>query len=161
MQGRLGRLWRFRRGWAATVDSISPPSDAMSVAEGGVTDSDGLALPDPDRPSTLPPEQPVLLMPSGGTRPVHVGELLPARRRPWPLALVRLPTVSKRAILAAGICAGLAAPGLARHLATRIFFARPSVRAEGVLEITRIVYVGPLTPRTAAAIGKALTAGRR
>lgn len=103
----------------------------------------------------------MLLMPSGGRRPVHVGEVLPARRQRWPISLVRLPAVPKRAILAAGLCAGLAAPGLARHLASRVLAGRPAVRPEGVLEITRIVYAGPLTPRAANAIEKALTAGRR
>jgi hypothetical protein len=100
-------------------------------------------------------------MPSGDTRPVHVGELLPARRRPWPLAWARLPVIPKRAILAAGVCAGLAAPGIARHLAMRALFGPQRVRPEGVLEVTRIVYAGPLNPRTAAAIGKVLAAGRR
>jgi len=123
--------------------------------------SDGLALPEPGRSDAVPPEQPVLLMPSGGTRPVHVGELLPARRPRWPLSVVRLPAIPKRAILAAGVCAGLAAPTLARHLATRIIFGRPTSRVEGVLEVTRIVYTGPLTPRAATAIGKVLAAGRR
>ena len=103
----------------------------------------------------------MLLMPSGDTRPVHVGELLPARRRLWPLELIRLPAIPKRAILAAGLCAGLAAPGLARYAASRILFGPSAARAEGVLEVTRIIYTGPLNPRTAAAIGKVLAGGRR
>jgi hypothetical protein len=127
----------------------------------GGTAPDDLALPEPERTDTVPPEQPVLLMPSGGTRPVHVGELLPAPRRSWPLSVVRLPVIPKRAILAAGVCAGLAAPTLARHLATRIILGRAGAPAGGVLEVTRIVYTGPLTPRAATAIGKVLEAGRR
>jgi hypothetical protein len=165
MQGRIGRLWQVRRGRTVAHDaadeSACPQPDVTSAARGGTAASDGLALPGPERPNVLPPEQPVLLMPSGDSRPVHVGELLPARRRSWPLTLVRLPAIPKRAILAAGVCAGLAAPGLARHLATRILFGRPAARAEGVLEVTRIIYTGPLNPRTAAAIGKVLAAGRR
>lgn len=126
---------------------------------------DPLALPDQAHAIAPPPEQPVLLTSSGESRPVRVGELLPARQRPWPLSIVRLPVVPKRAILAAGVCAGLAAPGLARHLATRLLLGSPASAAPaavgGVLEITRITYNGPLTPRAAAAIGKALTAARR
>lgn len=164
MRGRIGRLWRRRRGGGdvgiATGERVSSQGDAVSAADGSAI-QDELALPDPGQPGTLPPEQPVLLMPSGGTRQVRVGELLPARRRPWPLSLVRVPTIPKRAILAAGVCAGLAAPALARHLATRIILGRPASRVHGVLEVTRIVYSGPLTPRAATAIGKVLEAGRR
>ncbi len=166
MQGRIGRLWQLRRGRAATKSTAgelaSPPHEVLSSTNTGVTAaSDGLALPDPGRHMTLPPEQPVLLTPSGDTRPVHVGELLPARRPPWPLSVVRLPVIPKRAILAAGVCAGLAAPGIARHLATRLILGRHAGRVEGVLEVTRIVYTGPLNPRAATAIGKVLEAGRR
>ena len=164
MMGQIGRLWQLRRGRAGTTGSagasVSPPYDATSTPDGDDA-LDGLALPEPGHQSTPPPEQPVLLMPTGGTRPVHVGELLPARRRPWPLSVVRLPVIPKRAILAAGICAGLAAPGIARHLATRMILGRPASRAEGILEITRIIYTGPLTPRAATAISKVLEAGRR
>jgi hypothetical protein len=164
MQGRIGRFWRLRRGAAATEGTghvpVGTPLHAKPTGDGGA-DLGQAALPDPGRPESLQPEQPVLLMPSGGTRPVHVGELLPARRQPWPLSVVRLPAIPKRAILAAGVCAGLAAPTLARHLATRIIFGRPAARAEGLLEVTRIVYTGPLTPRAATAIGKVLEAGRR
>ena len=164
MQVRIGRLWRLRRGRAGTSGSASTPPgsphDASSTADGG-TIGDGLALPEPAQHTTPPPEQPVLLTPSGDTRPVHVGELLPARRQRWPLSVVRLPAIPKRAILAAGVCAGLAAPGIARHLATRMILGRAGGRAEGFLEVTRIVYTGPLTPRAATAIHKVLEAGRR
>jgi hypothetical protein len=162
MQGRVGRLWQLRRGRAkreSAGDHVVPGEDLTASTGDGVASADGLALPDPERP--MPPEQPVLLMPSGGTRSVHVGELLPVRQRRWPLSVVRLPVVPKRAILAAGVCAGLAAPALARHLATRILLGRTPARVGGVLEVTRIVYTGPLTPRVATAIAKVLEAGRR
>jgi hypothetical protein len=113
-----------------------------------------------DSQAALPPEQPVLLLPSG-TRAVRVGELLPVQRRRWPLSVVRLPAVPKRAILAAGVCAGLAAPSVARHLATRMLLGGAAAKADGVLEITRIVYTGPLTPRATAAIARAILATRR
>jgi hypothetical protein len=104
----------------------------------------------------------VVLLPSG-TRAVRVGELLPARRRRWPLSVIRLPVVPKRAVLAAGVCAGLAAPSIARHLATRLLLGGhpAAASAEGVLEVTRIVYTGPLTPRATSAIVKAILATRR
>jgi hypothetical protein len=163
MKGRIGQLWRLRRGAGDAGSSVSETArqsgDAARAADGAAP-QDGLVLPGPDRPSTLPPEQPVLLTPTGGTRQVHVGELLPARRPRWPLSVVRLPVIPKRAILAAGVCAGLAAPTLARHLATRIILGRPTSGVHGVLEVTRIVYTGPLTPRAATAIGKILEAGR-
>lgn len=124
-----------------------------------------LALPQPVQTTLGQPEQPVLLTPAGAARPVRIGEVLPARRSSWPLSIVRLPAIPKRAILAAGVCAGLAAPQIARHLATRMLLGNQGVGprggVEGVLEITRIVYNGPLTPRAADAISKALTAGRR
>ena len=164
MQGQIVRLWRARQGQPVGDGAGAPSSelhDPASDAGAGGIGPGSLALPDPGRSGAAPPEQPVLLMPSGDRRPVHVGEVLPARRQPWPLSLVRLPAVSKRAILAAGLCAGLAAPGLARHLATRVLFGRPAGRSEGVLEITRIVYWGPLNPRAATAIEKVLAAGRR
>ena len=165
MQGRIGRLWRLRRGRAAGHDgaggTAGPPHDVTSPGDASAAAVDGLALPEPGPREALPPEQPVLLMPSGATCPVHVGELLPARRRPWPLSVVRLPTVPKRAVLAVGVCAGLAAPGIARHLATRMILGRPASRVEGFLDVTRIVYTGPLTPRAATAIHKVLEAGRR
>ena len=131
------------------------------MAPDGRLASTSRALPAPDGESPAFPEQPVLLMPSGATRPVHVGQLLPARSRPWPLELIRLPAVPKRAILAAGVCAGLAAPTLARHLATRVLLGRPASGPASVIEVTRIVYSGPLNAQTAAAIGKVLATGRR
>jgi hypothetical protein len=96
-----------------------------------------------------------------GTRAVRVGELLPVQRRRWPLSVVRLPAVPKRAILAAGVMAGLAGPTLVRHLATRALLGGAATKADGVLEITRIVYTGPLNPRATAAIAKAILATRR
>ena len=109
MQGQIRRFWRLRGGAAVSDSSSGGPSTtsghAASAPPGGAPHDD-LALPDPERMDTFPPEQPVLLMPSGGTRPVHVGELLPARQRRWPLLVPRLPIVPKRAILAAGVFAG-------------------------------------------------------
>jgi hypothetical protein len=163
MKGRIAPFWRRRRGDVGDTDrarerSGDAPDVGSEAVEARVSE---LALPDPEQPAPQPPEQPVLLTPAGERRPVRVGVLLPARRRAWPLSIVRLPAVPRRAILAAGVCAGLVGPTVARHLATRLLLGRSAARAEGVLEITRIVYTGPLTPRAAAAIGKALIASRR
>ena len=157
MRQQIWRLWQLGRGRAAAGPSGEPAAEIPSPAD--------LALPGPAQTEPGQPEQPVLLTAAGTARPVHVGEVLPARQSRWPLAVVRLPAVPKRAILAAGVCAGLAAPQIARHLATRMLLGNqgmgPRSGVEGVLEITRIVYNGPLTPRAADAISKALTAGRR
>ena len=158
MRRQIWRLWQLGRGRAVAEPSVETAAEVTpSVNE--------LALPQPVIATPGQPEQPVLLSAGGAARPVHVGELLPARQVRWPLSVLRLPAVPKRAILAAGVCAGLAAPQIARHLATRMLLGNQQVGArssiEGVLEITRIVYNGPLTPRAADAISKALTAGRR
>ena len=161
MRRQIWRLWQLGRGRAAAGPSTEPSAGTEASAS-------ELALPQPIHPATsLPgqPEQPVLLTPGGTARTARIGELLPARRRGWPLSVVRLPAVPKRAILAAGVCVGLVGPQIARHLATRMLLGntRPAARAgvQGVLEITRIVYNGPLTPHVTDAIGKALAAGRR
>jgi hypothetical protein len=171
MRRQLWNLWRRgRSGHAAepTADELALPRPAalgqatMATSTAATTAPDGASA--VQQPGAPFPEQPVLLSPSGAARPVRIGELLPARQRRWPLAIVRLPVIPKRAILAAGVCAGLAAPQIARHLATRVLLGnpQPAVRGvQGVLEITRIVYNGPLTPHAAEAISKALTAGRR
>lgn len=157
---RLRRLWR---GSGSSRNQGGEPGEVQALV-GGAAGAPIEGTADPDRrllpvPTPLP-EQPVLLN-TPGRSPARVGEVMPARRGRWPLALVRLPAVPRRAILAAGLCAGLAGPAVAKHLATRLLLGRSAGAADGVLEITRIVYTGPLTPRAAAAIGKALVAARR
>jgi hypothetical protein len=152
MKAQIGRLWRLARN---RTGSKTGPGVWAIRDEGAPTAAQAA-----DGQAALPPEQPVLLLPSG-TRAVKVGELLPVQRRRWPLSVVRLPAVPKRAILAAGVMAGLAGPTLARHLVTRALLGGAATRADGVLEITRIVYSGPLTPRATSAIAKAILATRR
>jgi hypothetical protein len=158
MRRQIWRLWQLGRGRA----SAEPSAEIAAEAAAPLNE---LALPQPTQATPGQPEQPVLLSAGGAARPVHVGELLPARQRRWPLSVVQLPVVPKRAILEAGVFAGLAAPQIAKHLATRMLLGNQAIGprggVEGVLEITRIVYNGPLTPRAADAITKALTAGRR
>ena len=78
--------------------------------------------------------------------------------------MARLPAVPKRAILAAGVCAGLVAPTVARHLATRLLLgpgAKSTGGLGGTIEITKIVYQGPATVEAVSAILKALMSSRR
>jgi hypothetical protein len=160
MTGRIERLWPRR-----PADSEAAGGEAASAdteAESGVEPPADVAL--STERAAAPLEQPVLLTPVGATRQVHVGDVLPPARRGWPgpLARLPLPMVPKRAILAAGVCAGLVAPTLARHLASRML-AGPSANPIGTtLEITKIVYNGPLTADAVSNICKALiSAGRR
>jgi hypothetical protein len=155
MKAQIGRLWRLARG-----KGVAANGPAIWATSGASRPADAQAI-DPAAPqAALPPEQPVLLLPSG-TRAVRVGEVLPPERRRWPLSVVKLPVVPKRAILAAGLVAGMAGPTIAKHLATRMLLGGTAARADGVLEITRIVYTGPLNPRATAAIAKAILATRR
>jgi len=153
MKARMGRLWRRARGRADEDRSGPSAPNRLHLTE--PVD----ALEPSEAPADAPLEQPVLLLPAG-PRTVHVGELLPAPSR-WPLSVVRLPSVPKRAILAAGLCAGLAAPTVTRALATRLLLGKAAVRPESVIEVTRIVYSGPMTTGAVSAITRALLAGRR
>jgi hypothetical protein len=155
---RFGR--RRASGYPLVVlDALDAPTQSQTDTAVDDTGSAAASTQHEDVAAALP-EQPVLLNTSG-QQPARVGELLPARRGRSPLALVRLPAVPKRVILAAGVCAGLAGPAVARHLVSRALFGRSAAVAGGAIEITRIIYNGPLTPQAAAAIGKALTAARR
>lgn len=179
MNARIGRLWRRRPAEnsvahdAVAVASVSgdeDPANSLTATPDPLTTSprdipdDGAGAADRLTEISLdPPEQPVLLAPVGVSRQIHVGDVLPPARRGWPGRLARLPDVPKRAILAAGVCAGLAAPAVARHLAMRLLSGPGGGRsgAQATLEITRIVFHGPLTAEAIATIQKALTAGRR
>jgi len=161
MNPRIGRLWRRQRPVgdlaqddAAVLDLDEAPAEASAAEDA--------APPDAEDGS---PEQPVMLRSAGVSRQVHVGDVLPPVRPGWPRGLIRLPTIPKRAILATGVCVGLAAPTIAKHLALRMLLgpggAHMAGPAPGTFEITRIVYHGPLTAEAMGAIYKALTAGRR
>lgn len=166
MKARLVRFWRRERAGRPDAGAAVSHHASLEPASPAAGAEAGRALPAPEsapEPGLVrPPEQPVMIAANGERQPVHVGEVLPAPSRRWPLALVRVPTVPKRAILAAGVCAGLAAPQIARHLATRILLgSAPAASGGAILEVTRIVYTGPLTQGAAAAIGKAIEASRR
>ena len=158
MTGPIEQLWPRRPADTDATSGQTTPGDSAEAP--GAASSPALAL-SADADAI---EQPVLLTPVGQTRQVHVGDVLPPVRRGWPRLLARLPlpVVPKRAILAAGVCAGLVAPTLARHLATRILIGPSSTSPIGsTLEITKIVYNGPLTADAVSSICKALLSGRR
>jgi hypothetical protein len=152
--------WRpFRRHAPAPGDRPTDPA-AGAGAVAAPTDQDGALAPIP--------EQPVPLAPLPGARRAKVGVVLPARR-PGSLALA-IPRVPKRAIFAAGLCAGLAVPGVTRQLAGRALIGalgrgrRPRASAEvwetATIEIVRITRTGP-RGGTVEAIGKLLEQLRR
>ena len=169
MSAPIGRLWG-RRDADGIQGGVSPasaaPDDESDLAPPAAAEPVEMAAVADASADTDPaaPEQPVLLTPVGTTRQVHVGDVLPPARRGWPGPLSRLPAVPKRAILAAGVCAGLVAPALARHLATRLLLG-PGAKAtsipSGTIEITKIVYQGPATAEVMSAIIKSLIPGRR
>lgn len=116
---------------------------------------------------TVPPapEQPVPLATIQGGRKVRVGVVLPARRSFGTLSLPT-PRVPKRAILAAGVCAGLAAPAITRHLAARALIAalgpaRSTAMEAATIEIIRVSFTSPKTGQAAAAVSKLLEQIRR
>jgi hypothetical protein len=170
MNARIGRLWQRRSaerdltsGQAAISDPDETPEAPLAAIAREAPLSPDLAL--ATSTDVGAPEQPVLLPPADGARQLHIGDVLPPVRRGWPRSLARLPAIPKRAILAAGVCAGLVGPALARHLALRLLLGpaagRVGAPAAGTFEITRIIYHGPLTVEAMSTIYKTLTAGRR
>jgi hypothetical protein len=167
MNARIGRLWPLR---GAENDAAHPSAEAVEPPGAEDLEPSGepveaVVLLEPEDEIFEGPEQPVLLAPTGVSRQVHVGDVLPPARRGWTGRLARrLPTVPKRAILTAGVCVGLAAPAITRHLALKLLGGGrggATGGAQATLEITRVVFHGPLTAEAIATIHKALTAGRR
>ena len=114
------------------------------------------------------PEQPTPLPPIAGAPRARSGVLVPlgtsrSRLAPRGLALAR---VSKRAILAVGVCAGLAAPVVTRHLATRALMrllgagSGPGVSAgrwhSTTVEIIRVTSGSSRPGEAGATVGKIL-----
>ena len=170
MNSRIGRLWRRRPEDDLAQDDPAVPdpveaATSEAVAAEAVTAEAAVAFTAPPDVEHGSPEQPVMLRAAGVSRKVHVGDVLPPVRPGWPRSLIRLPAVPKRAILATGVCVGLVAPTVARHLALRLLLgpggAHMAGPTPGTFEITRIVYHGPLTSEAVSTIYKALTAGRR
>lgn len=112
---RLDRFWRRR-----SVENGPHPSPRALTPIEDHLDADA---PEPDSgegagPEAPLPEQPTPLPPIPGAPRPRSGVLVPVRASRSRLAL-RAARVSKRAVLAVGVCAGLAAPVVTRHLATR------------------------------------------
>jgi hypothetical protein len=174
----IGRIWRRGSATPSGGESVVPgeaarpptsAADDPTTVPGHVV-RDGAPAAD-DVPEGGPlPEQPVPLPALPGIRPARAGVLLPARSARSPLALPGLPVprVPKRAILAVGVCAGLAAPAITRQVAGRALAAvlgadrRPATPSDSggwrsaTLEIVRITYRSPRQGEAAAMIGRLL-----
>ena len=175
----IGRIWRRGSATPRGGESVVPGEAARSPTAAaddpttvpGHVVRDGAPAAAADVPEGEPlPEQPVPLPALRGVRPARAGVLVPARSARSPLALPALPVprVPKRALLAVGVCAGLAAPAITRQVAGRALAAvlgadrrpaRPSVVGgwEGAtLEIIRITYRSPRQGEAAAMVGRLL-----
>ena len=161
----FGRFDRSRRRGDTEVTS-----NAATAGVGRASDEhagDASAAPG-DAAADALPEQPVPLPPIPSPRRAKVGVVLPARRSLLPSLPV--PRVPKRAIFAVGICAGLAAPSLTRHLANRAVTAalgsglQPATTAaweSATVEIIRVTFGSQERGGTAAAVGRLLEQLRR
>jgi hypothetical protein len=112
-----------------------------------------------------PPEQPFVLVAGRSPRRARLGEVLPARRARAGLPLPALPRIPKRAVLAVGIAAGLAAPTIARHLLLRslpalVAGSPRALSSRGLeaasVEIIRITGVSPRPGRAGDLVGALL-----
>ena len=154
MNARIERLWRRRPAEsgvtheAVAAVALADDDEATASAPAATSALDPATVPEPSSDTGLDgPEQPVLLALAGMSRQVHVGDVLLPVRRGWPRQLARLPEVPKRAILAAR---PLRRIGSARaHPPSRVQDALghggAGVGAQATMEITRIVFHGPLT----------------
>lgn len=168
MLSRLGRFWRRASasqgvaGAAPVITVVPPPSLAVqSVANDAA--ADGVT-------SSPTPEQPIPLAPIPGAPRVKVGVLVPTRGSRSLLSAMPTPRVPKRAILAVGIAAGLAAPTVGRQLAGRVVTAalgsgRPTPSGAtwetAAVEIIRVTYASPRVGQAAASVGRLLEQFRR
>lgn len=162
---RLDRFWRRR-----PVENDPQPAplalapleahldaDRREPNSGEETRSEA---PLPEQPTPLPPIPGAPRPRSGVLVPVRASRSLPALRG---LPLAR---VSKRAVLAVGVCAGLAAPVVTRHLATRALMSLlgagggPGASAgrwhTTTVEIIRVTSGSSRPGEAAATVGKIL-----
>ena len=171
MDARFGRWWRRR---PAEDRAASESAGAGPTADDAATVPVELLVTEPELAPSAPdgtaepelPEQPVLL-PAPSSAPARVGVVLPAARPGSLLRHLPLPRVPKRTAFAVGICAGLAAPVVGRHLATQALLAllgqsRATRPLEGAtVEIIRIHYAGSAAGHAASAVTKILEQVRR
>ena len=175
----IGRIWRRGSAGPSGGESVVPgeaarpptsaADDPTKVPEHVVRDWASAVADDVPEGGPLP-EQPAPLPALPGVRPAKAGVLVPARSARSPLGLPALPVprVPKRAILAVGVCAGLAVPAIIRQVAGRALAAvlgadrrpaRPSVVGgwEGAtLEIIRITYRSRRPGEAATMVGRLL-----
>jgi hypothetical protein len=162
------RLDRFWRRSSAPSDPHLVPVDSVQLEPPVEADRPQLdSIEDASQEPPLP-EQPTPLPPIAGAPRPRSGVLVPLRASRSRLAPRGLPLahVSKRAILAVGVCAGLAAPVVTRHLATRALMSLlgagsgPSVAAgrwhATSVEIIRVTSGSSRPGEAAATIGKIL-----
>lgn len=169
---------RFGRWWPRRPAEVADPKAEVATTE--VASSD--ALPnaaevvrvEPASVGRLPhadpvplPEQPVLVPARATNLPSRVGVVLPAARPGALLRYLPIPRVPKRAVLAIGICAGLAAPAVGRQLAVQALLGllgptRATRPLEGAtVEIIRVHYAGSAAGHAASAVTKILEQVRR
>ncbi len=163
--GSVARPSAVRPALAAKLPLDAPP--ATSVAALVELRADRLAA----KPDV--PEQPVPLPALPGATRARVGVVLAARRPSLTALTLPIPHVPKRAILAAGICAGLVGPAVTRQLAARALLsalgpshspapATPApVWESTTVEIIRIASTGQRPGQAAAIVGKLLDQLRR
>ena len=153
------------------------PEDAPALPTDGVSSADaiaaatplGSATVDPREAEPAAPEQPIPLPAIPSARRTRIGVVLPPRRSLLPALALPVPRVPKRAILAVGICAGLAAPTVTRQLAGRALMAalgpgRPPTAPPATaaaweattVEIIRISSAGQRPGQAASIVGKLL-----
>lgn len=168
----------FRFGRFGRHTSVSRADDELSQstpdarAPGPSVDQPAASLEQgTDDPTLAPlPEQPVPLPPVAGGR-AKVGVLVPLRRSRslMPSLLLPTPRIPKRAILAVGIAAGLAAPSVTRQLAGRALMAtlgggraaRGGSWEAATVEVIRVTYGGPQRGPAAEVLGKLVEQLRR
>ena len=151
-------------------DAPGAPADGVSAAAATAAAAPlGPTVIDPTKVEPAAPEQPVPLPAIPSARRARIGVVLPARRSLLPALSLPVPRVPKRAILAVGICAGLAAPAVTRQLAGRALMAalgpgRPPTAPPAAsapweattVEIIRISSAGQRPGQAATVVGKLL-----
>jgi hypothetical protein len=157
--GFMGGSWMRSRGHAQNAQPNESTTETPDLRS------------QPDRPATRsaadasPPEQPFVLVAGRSPKRARLGEVLPARRTRAHLPLPALPRIPKRAILAVGIAAGLAAPAIARQLLLRSLPGLvadsprllPSRALEAAsVEIIRVTAVSPHPGRAGDLVGTLL-----
>ena len=172
MIARFGTLWRRGAALRNGKQYLAQGRDrGLSSAPFVTVDESSSSVPETDLRRI--PEQPVPLPASAGKQRPKVGVVLAAPRRRSLASLLPTPTarVPKRAIFAAGICAGLAVPGITRQLLARAAAgalgtvgqtAGPRLGSDSAtLEVIRVTYTSPVHGKAASVLLKLVKALKR